>query len=122
MTNANRIKKQYCRPAIYINELEWHKYGRGTLPNHFHVELFIWVDQALPEYRVAIPEDTTQWGADEIMYRQAWGGGIQTRFLTYLPTGRAVYDNTLPEINAVAFEYRLQQWNKDMVPNDQRRK
>ena len=108
MTEAQRIRKSYCRPAIYLSETEWNQTGRGKLPSCFHVERFVWVDQLLPEYRVAIPEDTTQWQDDEYWVRNA--SGLRTRFLTYLPTGRQVYDNTLPERSAIVFEYELEHY------------
>lgn len=115
MTLAQRIKKQYCRPAIFISETEWRQFGGGKLPCHFHVERFIWVDELLPEYRIAIPEDIKAWADDEGAYRLAIGKGIQTRFVTYKPTGRQVYDNTLPPSKAVVFEYELEQYVKAMV-------
>ncbi len=107
--NARRIKKHYCRPAIYLEEVEWRQYTHGKLPNYFLIERYIWVDQILPEYRVAIPEQVNMWAADEPGYREAHGG-IEMRFITYKPTGRQVYDNDQHPARAVVFEYELEQY------------
>jgi hypothetical protein len=110
MNEAKRIKKSYCRPPVYIEETEWRKFGTGTLPNHFHIERYCWIDKLIPEYRVAIPEEVALWGSDESEYREFYGKGIQTRFVTYLPTGRQIYDNTLHPAKAIIFEYELEHY------------
>lgn len=109
MSEAQRIKKSYCRPAIYLEETEWRHFLHGKLPSHFHVERYVWIDTLLKEYRVAIPEQVNEWAEDEVSYRE-FQHGIQTRFITYLPTGGQVYDNTLHPARAVVFEYELEQY------------
>lgn len=109
LTHAQIIKKIYCHPAIYTDETEWRKFGSGKLPNHFHVERYIWIDTLLPEYRVAVGEEIKLWADDEISYRNSFGG-IQTRFITYRPTGKQIYDNTLHPARAVVFEYELEHY------------
>lgn len=109
MTEAQRIKKYYMRPAIRRIETEWH----DRLENVFHVDEFIWVDQRMKEYRVAIPEVVNAWAGDEFHYRMAHA--VRTRMLTYVPTGRIVYDCTLPEEKAIVFEYRLEQCTRALT-------
>lgn len=61
-----------------------------------------------------MPEEVNLWEDDEIMLRNAYGG-IQTRIVTYIPTGRQVYDNSLHPAKAVVFEYELDVYTKSMV-------
>jgi hypothetical protein len=113
MDTAKQIKKAYLRPAIIVPETEWRTWN-GTkykLSHCFEVLQYIWVDMHLPEYRVAIPENPLEWETDELPFR---GSCVETRFLTYVPTGRIVYDNTLPESKAVVWEYRLHH-SRDLV-------
>lgn len=111
---AKLIKKHYCRPALFIPETEYLEFTKGKLPNHFHIERYIWVDTLLPEYRIAIPEDVSQWEDDETSWRDL-KGGIQTRFVTYIPTGKTIYDNTLPPSKAIVFEYELDVYTKSLA-------
>ena len=106
---AKRIKKNYCGPAFIFVKAEI----RNKLPSYFQVEQFIWVDAKLPEYRVAIPEVVSEWADDEGPWRNAYGG-IQTRTLTYVPTGKIIYDNTLPPATAIVWQYKLQS-SRDLV-------
>lgn len=109
-SNFTIIKKRYCRPAIYIEESEFRQFTHGKLNNHFHIERFVFIDQLMSEYRVIIPEETSEWAPDEKNYRLR--RGIQTRSITYLPTGKVIYDNTLHPARAVVFEYELEQFVK----------
>lgn len=108
--NSKRIKKHYINPAYSVTENELVKMGRGELVRSYQLERFIWVAQLLPEYRVAIPEDLAVWEQDEEFHREHFGKGINTRVVTYIPTGRQIYDNTLPEAKAVVFEYELEHY------------
>lgn len=99
MSEAKRIKEYYIRPPIKIIETDWQKRRDGC---QFEINTKIWVDQYLPEYRVAIPE--------HLRFHQDVRPShpIEYRFITYVPTGRTVYDNTKPHPEAVAYEYILE--------------
>lgn len=81
--------------------------GRASkLSCQFEIQTKIWVDQHVPEYRVAIPENF-QWRAEHLEHWQTiWP--VETRMITYVPTGRVVYDNTKPHKEAVVYEYILE--------------
>lgn len=99
MSEAKRIKEYYIEPPISLIETDWQKRRNGC---QFEITTKIWVDKHLPEYRVAIPE--------------AFNGPaprspvepIETRFITYIPTGRVIYDNTKMHAEAIVYEYILE--------------
>lgn len=108
MNTANIIKKNYCRPAVYIDQVEMERFFSYKLPTHYHIERYVWLDSLIPEYRVVIPEVINS----ELFYTEKLSQHINTRFITYKPTGKQVYDNTFHPAKAVVFEYELEQyWN-----------
>lgn len=104
---SEEIKRHYIKPAIYLEETEWEKHFGFKIPSYYRLETYIWLDILLPEYRVAIPEDISSWNDDELFIRS---NTISTRFVTYKPTGKQVYDNSIPPPKAIVFEYVLEQY------------
>ena len=108
MNEAKRIKEHYIRPPIVMIENEFEKrQGRASkLHCAFEVEVYIWVSQHLPEYRVAIPESLQ----NRMEMLEHWSAihPVEMRFITYIPTGRVVYDNTKPHKEAICYEYVLE--------------
>lgn len=102
---AKWIKKHFIQPGITLIETEWQKHHGMA----FEITTKIWVDQHLPEYRIAIPEATR--------FRENTWAPIEMRFLTYIPTGRVVYDNTVPHAEAIVYEYILEAMlgKKDLI-------
>lgn len=115
--NAARIRDYYIEPPLMVIENEFEvRAGRAKgLWCAFEVRTKIWVDQHLPEYRVAIPEAMEN--RKEMLEHWAEISPIEMRFLTYIPTGRVVYDNTKPHVEAVVYEYILESLlgKKDLV-------
>lgn len=99
MSEAKRIKDHYIKPPITMVETDYEKRRGGA---RFHVKTHIWIDQHLPEWRVAIPEST------QLSAYCRERDPLETRFIIYVPTGRVVYDNTLPPAKAVIYEYILE--------------
>lgn len=107
--NANWIKKHYITPPLKTIDRVFWKEDSGWRSGHrsasFEIETTIWVDQHLPEYRVAIPSSgaTIDGNSEALEYSP-----VEMRFITYVPTGRVVYDNELPKATAVVYEYILE--------------
>ena len=100
MSESKRVREHYIRPPIVEIETDWQKKTYGM---QFHVERYIWLTESTPEYRVAIPENLNFDGSHK------WSSTIETRFITYVPTGRIVYDNTKPpKPEPIVYEYKLQ--------------
>jgi hypothetical protein len=78
----------------------------GKTPHYYNVERTIWRDQLLPDFRVAIPENTLKRESSGVPSYM----DIQTRVLVYIPTGRQIYDNNMPHQKALLFEYELEQY------------
>lgn len=110
---AAQIRKWYIEPPLTLIETEYEKLeGRGFGSRAaFEVRTKIWVDQHLPLYRVVIPE-VVEWPA-----LKTYPAPVKLKFLTYIPTGRVVYDNTLPHPEAIVYEYILESLlgKKDLV-------
>lgn len=117
MSESKQVKEYYIQPPISLIETEHEKReGRASsLRAVFEVRTKIWVDQYLPEYRVAIPESMKN--RNEVLEHLAAYYPIETRFITYVPTGRVVYDNTKPHKEAIVYEYILESLlgKKDLV-------
>jgi hypothetical protein len=105
MSEAAAIKRHYIKPAIILIETDYEKQKIGS---RFEVYTTIWVDRHLPYYEVVIPEDVS-WRFNTAKYckESNWtpGQDIETRRLKYMPTGRIVYDNSLPHKDAIVWEY-----------------
>ena len=115
--HAKRVKEYYIQPAISLIETEHQKKQIGY---QFLITTKIWVDQHLPEYRVVIPEEVSwRHNTKEFCSASDWqpGDDIETRFLTYIPTGRVVYDTTKPHKEAIVYEYILESLlgKKDLI-------
>lgn len=108
MSEAKRVKEYYIEPPISVIETEHEKReGRAKgLSCAFEINTKIWLDQHLPEYRFAIPEETRH--REEVLEHWAAFKPYEMRFITYVPTGRVVYDNTKPHKEAVVYEYILE--------------
>lgn len=106
--SAAKIKEYYIEPPIFIIETEFEKrQGRAsTLSCAFEINTKIWLDQRLPQYRFAIPESLIH--RAELLEHWTETHPIETRFLTYIPTGRVIYDNTKPHAEAIVYEYILE--------------
>lgn len=115
--HAKKVKEYYIQPPISLIETD---YQLRKIGSQFLITTKIWVDMHIPEYRVAIPEDV-MWRKDteKLCKESSWkpGDDIETRFLTYVPTGRVVYDNTKPHREAIVYEYILESLlgKKDLV-------
>lgn len=107
MRESAKIKEHYIEAPLVLLDTEWEKrQGRASkLSCAFEVKMKIWLDQNLPEYRIAIPENLSH--RSEQLEHWSMAYPIETRFITYKPTGRVVYDNTKPHREAVVFEYRF---------------
>ncbi len=114
---TEKIKEHYINAPLSLIETEYEKrQGRASkLACAFEITTKIWVDQHLPEYRVAIPEQM-QHREEELEHLSSLYP-IETRFITYIPTGRVIYDNTKPHVEAVVYEYILESLlgKKDLV-------
>lgn len=102
---AQMIKESYIQPAVVLIETDFQSKKYGL---QFHVRQKIWVDANLPEYRIAIPESFSP----DSLFSAGWV--METRFITYKPTGRIIYDNTRPPATAVVWEYALHH-SRDLV-------
>lgn len=104
---ATWIKKYYVEPPIILIEHQFYHHDGMQ----FEINTKIWVDQHLPEYRIAIPEKPG-WDKERLA-----SSAIEMRFITYIPTGRVVYDNTLPAQTAIVYEYILESLlgKKDLI-------
>ena len=103
----SEIKKHYIKPAITCVESMNKREGRASrLSCQFNVEQNIWLDHYIKEYRVAIPENI----ANKMDVLEHWNDAypIETRFVTYVPTGKIVYDNRLHHKEAIVYEYILE--------------
>ncbi len=103
--HRQNIIRRYVEEAIELIDREVGTKGldRGRA-SQWHVNPTIWRQENVPEYRVAIPENLNNDFTNKRGFED-----IKTRFLTYIPTGRIVYDNYLGHDNALLFEYRLKQ-------------
>lgn len=105
MNHAKIIKEHYIEPPITMIDNEYEKrQGRASsLGCAFEVKTKIWADAYLPEYRVAIPE-IISFRNEQLEH---WSSilPIETRYITYVPTGRVIYDNTKMHKEAVCYEY-----------------
>lgn len=102
-------------PLVMVETEHERRQGRASrLSCVFEVTTKIWVDYHMGEYRVAIPENP-KWKAEALEH---WDSlyPLETRFITYVPTGRVIYDNTKPHAEAVVYEYILESllWKKDL--------
>lgn len=105
---TSEIKKHYIKPAITFVEKENNKReGRASILGClFNVEQKIWLDHYMKEYRVVIPENVE----NKMDILEHWNDAypIETRFLTYVPTGKIIYNNSLPHKEAIVYEYILE--------------
>lgn len=114
---AELVKRHYIRPAIskcetfFFSETE--RKTRGISGCSFEVQTTVWITELLPEYRIAIPSTRVFDGNG----KDVPGAAIETRFITYVPTGKVVYDNTYPKPKGIVYEYLLESLlgKKDMV-------
>lgn len=108
MSEEKRIKEYYIEPPISIVEIEWEKrQGRASkLSCVFEINTKIWLSEHLPEYRVAIPENMQNRSEQLEHWTEFYP--VEMRFITYVPTGRVIYDNTKPHSEAVVYEYILE--------------
>lgn len=108
MSESARIRKFYIEPPFHMVEIEANKrQGRERVHSCvFEITTKIWVDKHLPEYRVVIPELGK---CREVMLEHLSDYlPIETRTITYVPTGRVIYDNSKPHAEAVVYEYILE--------------
>lgn len=114
---AKRVKEYYINAPIVLVETEWEKiqqtkYKRNKI---YEITTKIWVDRHVPEYRVAIPENFVA----KAEYLEHWDKlyPADMRMITYVPTGRVIYDNTKPHIEAIVYEYILESLlgKKDLI-------
>lgn len=103
MSEARSVKEYYIEPPMRLVETDWQLREGGVV---FEINTKIWVDQHVPEYRVVIPENFRE-KAETLEH---WDSRYpaEMRFITYVPTGRAVYDTSKPHKEAIVWEYILE--------------
>ena len=114
---AEWIKRHYIRPAIIACDNFFHtkedKARLGVSGCSFEVNQTIWVTELLKEYRVVIPSKFVFDGNGETPPNAP----LETRFITYIPTGKIVYDNSGPNPVGIVYEYILENLlgKKDLI-------
>ncbi len=106
MYKQGRTKTKNILDAIYVKEpLEFTREGpeKGRIAE-FVIARYIYRAFDLPEYRIAVPE---QIHAENFMIRDL--NSIKTRTITYVPTGRIIFDNELGGNEPYLFEYCLRE-------------
>lgn len=93
-----RVSEESCE----IERLPGYGHGFGGRARAWRVERYIWRTEDLPSYRVAIAETL-----NSPLSNCEPGDTLSTRTIDYVPTGRIMYDNSMPKVEAVLFEYRL---------------
>lgn len=102
------VKRHYIRPALiecetyFFNEEE----RKSLFPARgcsFEIATTIWTDQLLDEYRIRIPSCNVFDGNGK-----AVADIVEMKVVTYVPTGKVVYDNHPQEPKGLVYEYILE--------------
>jgi hypothetical protein len=102
-----QIKKMYNEDHSSKRMVEWIRDGEGERRCIFHVERYIWIDDLVPKLRVRLAEDATSF----VERNQKIPIMPELHELTYIPTGKQCYDNTLrPPTKNIVFEYELEEY------------
>ena len=102
---AKIIKDIFIERPVTLIDTEYLREGRANkLGCLFEIKTKIWLNINIPEYRVAIPENTLH----KLEVLEHWDSlsPIEYKYIKYIPTGRVVYDSTKSELEAVVYEYR----------------
>jgi hypothetical protein len=103
--NKSQLIENWVRPAFYIDEQrEWYGYPKKHSLRTYHVERYIWREEDIPLYRVALGETLHT----DMTHTNPTHQPIETRILEYVPTGKIMYVHE-PLARAVLFEYRLKE-------------
>lgn len=102
----SRILEEYVGPAIedYVWEDKNVRRVTRIAGGVFRIHTKIWRCEHLPEYRVPIPASSYFNGNFEEIIPPC----LETRFVTYVPTGKVLYDTRLPRSKAIIYEYILE--------------
>lgn len=100
---SDDIKRYYGFKGLSYIENENVDLRKGPA-TQFIIEQKIWLDINLSEYRLVIPENMNFFPEEKA---DRFSSDLEMRYLTYKPTGKIIYDNSLPHTEAVIWEYKL---------------